>query len=254
MLLHKQLPLEHGLSVWYDNAESTRRLDTVGMMEAVAHSVCLLVIATRDYFSRKWCLFETQGEYALSFESLLAAQPSWCNHEILRTPDQNKLWDSWVRVTLATRLEEEMEAAKKKGVPVPERKKAGSDGGASLNQAHLDALKAVDLDLDTLAVTSLEELEEIFKELSVPEMKCAFAAATPQIWDHVLQGLLFNDWTCPNQFIFYTISILKILFRLASNFPFPFNQTQLSNTIRTNLPSKKQLRRDLTLNSNLNPN
>eukprot|EP00808_Paulinella_micropora_P014279 g54964.t1 len=211
MLLHKQLPLEHGLSVWYDNAESTRRLDTVGMMEAVAHSVCLLVIATRDYFSRKWCLFEvecaqeldvpivvvlqTQGEYALSFESLLAAQPSWCNHEILRTPDQNKLWDSWVRVTLATRLEEEMEAAKKKGVPVPERKKAGSDGGASLNQAHLDALKAVDLDLDTLAVTSREELEEIFKELSVAEMKCAFAAATPQ----VLQGLLFNDWTCSNQ-------------------------------------------------------
>eukprot|EP00808_Paulinella_micropora_P007890 g3333.t1 len=42
MLLHKQLPLEHGLSVWYIKAESTRRLDTVGMMEAVAHSVCLL--------------------------------------------------------------------------------------------------------------------------------------------------------------------------------------------------------------------
>eukprot|EP00808_Paulinella_micropora_P000727 g33377.t1 len=197
MLLNKQLPLEHGLSVWYDNAETTRRLDTVGMMEAVAHSVCLLVIATRDYFSRKWCLFEvecaqeldvpivvvlqTQGEYALSFESLLAAQPSWCNHEILRTPDQNKLWDSWVRVTLATRLEEEMEAAKKKGVPVPERKKAGSDGGASLNQAHLDALKAVDVDLDTLAVTSWEDLEEIFKELSVSALDKARIKAAKKI-------------------------------------------------------------------------
>eukprot|EP00808_Paulinella_micropora_P000726 g33378.t1 len=53
--------------------------------------------------------------------------------------------------------------------------------------------------------------------------------------------------------LFYTISILKILFRLASNFPFPFIQTQLSNTIRTNLPSQKHLRRDLTLNSNLSP-
>eukprot|EP00808_Paulinella_micropora_P029753 g388.t1 len=44
---------------------------------------------------------------------------------------------------------------------------SGGGGESRLNQAQLDALKAVDLDADSLAVTSDEELEELFNELKV---------------------------------------------------------------------------------------
>eukprot|EP00808_Paulinella_micropora_P024420 g36704.t1 len=50
---------------------------------------------------------------------------------------------------------------------------AASGGGGQLSQGQLDALKAVELDVETLANIDDEELEEIFKELSVSALNKA---------------------------------------------------------------------------------
>eukprot|EP00808_Paulinella_micropora_P009142 g74480.t1 len=44
---------------------------------------------------------------------------------------------------------------------------AAADGGSGLTQAQLDALQAVELDADSLALTSDEDVEALFKELNV---------------------------------------------------------------------------------------
>eukprot|EP00808_Paulinella_micropora_P024402 g79394.t1 len=159
MLLNKELALNQVL-VWYDNAVETSRLDMVGMLEAVAHSACILLYVTKSYLTRPWCQFELgcaralevpvvvvlecAGPFAWTFQELLQAEPALESHEILKTPSSAKLYDSWVAVSVAQRLQAEMREALKKGHldeakrPVP----PGQQLDAAAVRAELAELKA----------------------------------------------------------------------------------------------------------------
>eukprot|EP00808_Paulinella_micropora_P020740 g14005.t1 len=175
---------EKNLDMWLD--KKAKRLDLPGMVEGIAESACFVLWGTGGYFDRPFCLFELEiarllkkpivciresddRMYPLSFQDLCRADPQLVLHDVVAVNREyydafadkiaHRLRVSWAHCQPAA-------AAKEPG-PVSSVKQAAAGSNSELTQAQLDAVHAVDLDADSLALTSDEDLEALFKELNV---------------------------------------------------------------------------------------
>eukprot|EP00808_Paulinella_micropora_P006377 g63019.t1 len=176
---------EKKLNMWLD--KKAERLDVIGMLEGIAESACFVLWGTGGYFDRPFCLFELEMArllkktivciresddrmYPLSFQDLCRADPQLVLHDVVAVNREyydafadkiaQRLRVGWARCQPAA-------AAQEPGPVSSSVKQAAAGGGNELTQAQLDALQAVELDADSLALCSDEDLEVLFKELNV---------------------------------------------------------------------------------------
>jgi len=114
--ISQSLKSYHNLQSWYDMEATT--IDAFGMIEGIAKSDAFLLFATRDYFSRPWCLFEARVAQILNkpivivretdlrhggtkdFDDFVSTIPKafrdFLESEILELKRRGKFWDASV--------------------------------------------------------------------------------------------------------------------------------------------------------------
>eukprot|EP00808_Paulinella_micropora_P022380 g27520.t1 len=182
------------LDMWLD--KKAERLDVTGMLEGIAESACFVLWGTGGYFDRPFCLFELEMAralkktivciresddrmYPLAFQELCRADPQLVLHDVVAVNREyydafsekiaQRLRVGWARCQSAAAAQEPgpVSSSVSSSATSSSVKQAAAGGGSGLTQAQLDALHAVELDAESLALTSDEDLEALFKELNV---------------------------------------------------------------------------------------
>eukprot|EP00808_Paulinella_micropora_P012890 g25800.t1 len=180
------------LDMWLD--KKAERLDLTGMLEGIAESACFVLWGTGGYFDRPFCLFELEMAralkktivciresddrmYPLPFQELCRADPQLVLHDVVAVNREyydafsekiaQRLRVGWARCQSAAAAQEPGPVSSSVSSSASSVKQAAAGGGSGLTQAQLDALHAVKLDAESLALTSDEDLEALFKELNV---------------------------------------------------------------------------------------
>jgi len=155
--ISQSLKSYHKLQSWYDMEATT--IDAFGMIEGIAKSDAFLLFATRDYFSRPWCLFEANVAQILNkpivivretdlrhggtkdFDDFVSVIPKqfrdFLDSEILELKRRGKFWDASVDM-IATQVRK---LAGLKGMTPPPADAAPSNMVASVS-ARLDRLES----------------------------------------------------------------------------------------------------------------
>eukprot|EP00808_Paulinella_micropora_P025843 g78559.t1 len=180
------------LDIWLD--KKAERLDVPGMLKGIAESACFVLWGTGGYFDRPFCLFELEMAralkktivciresddrmYPLPFQELCRADPQLVLHDVVAVNREyydafsekiaQRLRVGWARCQSAAAAQEPGPVSSSVSSSASSVKQAAAGGGSGLTQAQLDALHAVELDAESLALTSDEDLEALFKELNV---------------------------------------------------------------------------------------
>lgn len=155
--ISQSLKSYHKLQSWYDMEATT--IDAYGMIEGIAKSDAFLLFATRDYFSRPWCLFEARVAQLLNkpivivretdlrhggtkdFDDFVSVIPKkfrdFLDSEILELKRRGKFWDASVDM-IASQVRK---LAGLKGMTPPPADAAPSNRGDSVS-ARLDRLES----------------------------------------------------------------------------------------------------------------
>eukprot|EP00808_Paulinella_micropora_P027582 g61451.t1 len=180
------------LDMWLD--KKAERLDVPGMLKGIAESACFVLWDTGGYFDRPFWLFELEMAralkktivciresddrmYPLPFQELCRADPQLVLHNVVAVNREyydafsekiaQRLRVGWARCQSAAAAQEPGPVSSSVSSSASSVKQTAAGGGSGLTQAQLDALHAVELDAESLALTSDEDLEALFKELNV---------------------------------------------------------------------------------------
>eukprot|EP00808_Paulinella_micropora_P018360 g43302.t1 len=126
------------------------------------------------------CIRESDDRmYPLAFQELCRADPQLVLHDVVAVNREyydafsekiaQRLRVGWARCQSAAAAQEPgpVSSSVSSSATSSSVKQAAAGGGSGLTQAQLDALHAVELDAESLALTSDEDLEALFKELNV---------------------------------------------------------------------------------------